>query len=96
MAYKCKKCKVVKNDRDIMDKWCEKCELLTEKTPLDLEAKMESYGKEHPVNCPNGCAEMVVTRNRSVDFQLDDDLFYADVVLIICPVCRYRHDLFAL
>ena len=88
MAYKCKICGKIKNEGDVTDKWC--CDDFTEETPLDLTLTKESYGRVHPVNCPNGCAEMVIASVSDVNFYY----FHSDIIIIGCPKCRYEHEVF--
>ena len=90
MAYKCKQCGGVNATGCFTDEWCNTCNDFAEKVVLDLDLKTTSYGREHPVNCPNGCAPLQIASASDVNF----GGIYLDIVVIICEICRYEHDVF--
>jgi hypothetical protein len=92
MIYICSKCGHEEIDDNDVIEWCEKCEDLTmEKKKLDVTLEtISDYGVKHLVNCPKGCSELVFGHAVDVNF----GNIYSDVVIIYCPICKYKEDVF--
>lgn len=88
--WKCKNCDVTTNS-NAYEGWCLGCEDFTmEKQKLDTEKTKVSFGKEHPVNCPNSCGELEVGHASDVNFGNTT----RDIYLIFCPKCNYEDSVF--
>lgn len=44
--------------------------------------------------CPNECGELTQSRRKDVEFSDIDNDIYVTIILVWCPKCGYKHDIY--